>query len=549
MILEGRLIVRVRDRQRAAVRRSVVFFYGRHAVRQAARRRVVPEAKPIVPAVRHAAEQMVVRIAKAPRDGHRGLDPRQVPACVCEALRGQLGRSRPTECDFLQHAAAPAEIVDPSGSVRKPRDLFPRSVINRDTALCRLIVADAAQAAVRVKIALVVLFVRDAVFFVSAARGRQGQALIDLIFIGAAGLVLEVMPRAVLVLPYIIGGIRRKGIDQLVIAAAPAVTHSEGIIILVVGVIDVLDCRRHSRAGKAKTVRHPNEIAGILADIARTRRTGADRGIIPIALQTAVVDIGDIQHRQRRRAVVRRAKLRPLLLRRVLHGIRHFEEHTVIAGLVPLLRNVRDVPRIPAGILHHQVILYPAVIVRAIAPLERPGVPAAADMVHIYLRAFGGFLQLIQGDAGLHHHIRRCKRRKIHILHIEPLHAVGRVVARLDHAPQVVEILTGSHRLILNVLRPQIRLHDGIQHHRIRALRRIHPLLRQQIRQLIRPRRLLRQLHLNLIVIPPVCVVEIRGRHVKYGRLAVGAHGVHASVLLQRQGQLPCLQKITIALT
>ena len=170
-------------------------------------------------------------------------------------------------------------------------------------------------------------------------------------------------------------------------------------------------------------------------------------------------------------------------------------------------------------------------------------------MVHVHLRAFGGFLQLIQGDAGLHHHIRRCKRRKIHILHIEPLHAVGRVVARLDHAPQVVEILTGSHRLILNVLRPQIRLHDGIQHHRIRALRRIHPLLRQQIRQLIRPRRLLRQLHLNLIVIPPVCVVEIRGRHVKYGRLAVGAHGVHASVLLQRQGQLPCLQKITIALT
>ena len=385
VILEGRLIVRVRDRQRAAVRRSVVFFYGRHAVRQAARRRVVPEAKPIVPAVRHAAEQMVVRIAKAPRDGHRGLDPRQVPACVCEALRGQLGRSRPTECDFLQHAAAPAEIVDPSGSVRKPRDLFPRSVINRDTALCRLIVADAAQAAVRVKIALVVLFVRDAVFFVSAARGRQGQALIDLIFIGAAGLVLEVMPRAVLVLPYIIGGIRRKGIDQLVIAAAPAVTHSEGIIILVVGVIDVLDCRRHSRAGKAKTVRHPNEIAGILADIARTRRTGADRGIIPIALQTAVVDIGDIQHRQRRRAVVRRAKLRPLLLRRVLHGIRHFEEHTVIAGLVPLLRNVRDVPRIPAGILHHQVILHPAVIVRAVAPLERLRIPTAADMVHVHL--------------------------------------------------------------------------------------------------------------------------------------------------------------------
>ncbi len=144
VVLEGRLIVRIGDRQRAAVRRSVTLLYRRHAVRQTARRRVVPEAEPIVPAVRHAAEQVIVRIAKAPRDGHRGLDPRQVPARVCEALRGQLGRPRPAECDFLQRAAAPAEIVDPPGSVRKPGYLFPRSVINRDTALCRLIVADAA---------------------------------------------------------------------------------------------------------------------------------------------------------------------------------------------------------------------------------------------------------------------------------------------------------------------------------------------------------------------------------------------------------------------
>ena len=99
-----------------------------------------------------------------------------------------------------------------------------------DAADRLLVIADLFQAAISVKVALVAVLVRDAVFLITGAGGCQNQRVIDLVFVGTGRGILEVSAGTVLVFPNIIGAVFRPLVDPLVIVCAPAIAQAVVVV-------------------------------------------------------------------------------------------------------------------------------------------------------------------------------------------------------------------------------------------------------------------------------------------------------------------------------
>ena len=181
------------------------------------------------------------------------------------------------------------------------------------------------------------------------------------------------MASTILIFPYIVRCILCELIDLLVIVCSPTVSDPIGIAVLIVCVINMRNGYRHPISGESKAVGSPNQISGIVIDLAGTCRTGGLGCIVPKALQATVVDIGDSKHRRIGRAVIRRIELFPVFS--VFPGfypILHSEHDArVLIIFIPCLGNMGNVPSIPfLTLINGLIIFYIAVMGRLVGPSD-----------------------------------------------------------------------------------------------------------------------------------------------------------------------------------
>ena len=188
------------------------------------------------------------------------------------------------------------------------------------------------------------------------------------------------------IFPDVITRIRFPLVDKLIIVRTPSVTTAKGIILLIICIVYVLNRNRHKISAHAQVSTNKSKIACKVVDIASSSAPSSLSMVIPIAFNSAVIGICDIENRTEVFAAVRRGKSFVIgcCSTGFFNAVRELEHHAGIdSSIIPTLYDTRDIPNIPPNILNLCIVLDNRIISRPVCPLQvrsRPGFQYLMDI-------------------------------------------------------------------------------------------------------------------------------------------------------------------------